>query len=401
MSLLKDKRREEQRNITFAAFVRDAASEEELTRFLKGATLGNFHVGRGNIDAAIAWLLKAERSPQRLLVDISGSEGPLDELDRLADACEPSVQVFVVGDRNDVGLYRSLLQRGIQDYLVKPLNIELLRRSLSDGSARQARHGKVIAMIGTRGGTGVTTVAAHLSRHLAHDSSGRRRVAYVDLDLFGGPGPAILGLAGGDALFEVLSNVNRLDPQYLDRTLSTQDNRLYSLGAELSYDDIFTPEPGALGELLNMLGQHFHYVVLDLPKIGGPLANEALDNSNMVCLLTDFSTYSGRTLTRMLRHIEGRPKPPTVYLVSNSPRSSDKGSVNQREFSKAIEIPIVQHIPHDPREPMLAENLGEELPERSEFNRSMAALAALLTGERSAAERKKRSGLLARLRKED
>lgn len=110
MSLLKDKRKEEQRNITFTAFVRDATSEEELTRFLKGATLGNFHVGRGNIDAAIAWLLKAERSPQRLLVDISGSEGPLDELDRLADACEPSVQVYVVGDRNDVGLYRSLLR---------------------------------------------------------------------------------------------------------------------------------------------------------------------------------------------------------------------------------------------------------------------------------------------------
>lgn len=399
MSLLKDKRKEEQRNITFAGFVRDAASEEELTRFLKTATLGNFHVGRGNIDAAIAWLLKAERSPLRLLVDISGSEGPLDELDRLADACEPSVQVYVVGDRNDVGLYRSLLQRGIQDYLVKPLNTELLRRALSDGSARQSRHGKVIAVTGTRGGLGVTTVAAHLARRLAHEG-GRRRVAYLDLDLFGGAGPAILGLAGGNALVEVLGNVNRLDPQYLDRTLSTQDSRLYALGAELAYDDIFAPEHGALGELLNMLGQHFHYVVLDLPQAGGPLANEALDNANMVCLLTDFSTYSGRTLTRIVRHIEGRPKPPTVYLVSNSPRSSDKGSVSQREFAKAIEVPIVQHIPHDPREPMLAENLGEALPERSDFGRSIAQLAGLLTGERSAAERKKR-GLLARLRKED
>lgn len=398
MSLLKDKRKEEQRNITFVAFVRDAASEEELTRFLKNATLGNFHVGRGNIDAAIAWLLKAERSPQRLLVDISGSEGPLDELDRLADACEPSVQVYVVGDRNDVGLYRNLLQRGIQDYLVKPLNIELLRRSLSDGTARQSRHGKVIAVTGTRGGMGVTTVAAHLARRLAHDS-GRRRVAYVDLDLFGGPGPGILGLAGGNALFEILGNVNRLDPQYLDRTLSTRDNRLYSLSSELGYDDVFMPDAGYLGELLNMLGQHFHYVVLDMPKIGGALANEALDNANMVCLLTDFSTYSGRTLTRMMRHIEGRPKAPTVYLVANSPRSSDKGNVSQREFAKAIEAPIVQHIPHDPRETTLAENLGEELPERSEFSRSIAELAALLTGERSASESRKR-GLLARLRKE-
>lgn len=398
MSLLSDKRKEEQRNITFVAFVRDAASEEELTRFLKSATLGNFHVGRGGIDAAIAWLLKAERSPLRLLVDISESEGPLDELDRLADACEPSVQVYVVGDRNDVGLYRSLLQRGIQDYLVKPLNAELLRRALSDGNARQARHGKVIAMTGTRGGLGVTTVAAHFARRLAHES-GRRRVAYLDLDLFGGPGPGILGLSGGNALQEVLSNVSRLDPQYLDRTLSTQDNRLYVLAAELAYDDIFVPEAGSLAELLNVLGQHFHYIVLDLPQQGGPIANEALDNANMVCVLTDFSIHSGRTLVRMVRHIEARPKPPGVYVLSNCARSSDKGNVSRNEFSKVVDLPIVQHIPHDPKSPLLSENLGEPLPERSDFGRSIADLAALLTGERSAAEGKKR-GMLARLRKE-
>src|SRR5690554_537120 len=121
MSIMRGKSRDDERNAMFVAFVRDAANEEEVSRFLKVSTLGSTHVRRGDIDAAIAYLMKAERSPQRLLVDISGMEAPLDDMDRLADACEPSVQVYVVGDRNDVGLYRNLLQRGVQDYMVKPL----------------------------------------------------------------------------------------------------------------------------------------------------------------------------------------------------------------------------------------------------------------------------------------
>src|SRR5690606_40287408 len=50
------------------------------------------------------------------------------------------------------------------------------------GSVRQARTGKVVAVAGTRGGVGVTTVAAHLARYLTA-GSGLRRVIYVDMNL--------------------------------------------------------------------------------------------------------------------------------------------------------------------------------------------------------------------------
>lgn len=398
MNLLRNKSREDQRNAMFVGFLRDAANEEELSRFLKISTLGSSHVGRGDVDAAIAYLMKAERSPQRLLVDISGVEAPLDDLDRLANACEPSVQVYVVGDRNDVGLYRNLLQRGVQDYLVKPLSLELLRRSLGDGSnrsVRRLRHGKVIAVTGTRGGVGTTSVAANLARELAQ-RGGRRRVAYLDLDVYGGSGASLLGLAGGNALVDVLGNVSRLDPQYLDRTLATHDSRLYSLTAELDYGDDLLPDIDALNELLDVLGQHFHYVVLDLPQRGGALANAAYANASLACVLSDQSVYSARTLVRLVRHIEARANPPTVYAVLNQAQPPAKGSVSLRDFSAAIEVPVAVTIAHDARAPALAENLGEALSDRSEFARGVRVLAALLTGEGVESSRR---GLLGRLRK--
>ncbi|TAN27932.1 MAG: hypothetical protein EPN31_09660 [Castellaniella sp.] len=403
------KTRDDTQNVSFMGFVNDAASESELTRFLKTTVLGSTVVERGTIRTAIHWLHKSGvRSPQRLLVDISGITNVLDELDGLANVCEPSVQVYVIGDRNDVGLYRSLLQRGVQDYIVTPISAELLRRALGDGTdtadaVRQVRNGRVIAVTGTRGGVGVTSVAAHLARELANEG-GRRRVAYLDLNPYNGNGANLLGLAGGNALVDVLSNVGHLDPQYLDRTLNTRDNRLYTLCAELEYTEAFAPDEKALTDLLNVLGQHFHYIILDMPSGGGALAAEAFANATLVCVVTDQSVHSARTLTRLMHHIQGRLRPPTTHIVLNQSRTAARGAVHTRDFTAALEWPVAVSIPFDGQAPLMAENLGDPLPSRSEFGRGVKALAGLLTGDGLVSSRRAlragraSGGLFARLR---
>lgn len=104
----------------FVAFLADDESAAIVQRYVAQRMLPHAHVARGSVDQAIEFLQKLERAPSQLLIDVSGSDTPLSELARLADACEPSVEVYVVGGKNDVGLYRSLLQLGVRDYLVKP-----------------------------------------------------------------------------------------------------------------------------------------------------------------------------------------------------------------------------------------------------------------------------------------
>lgn len=383
MSVLGDKERGELRMVSFAAFVLDADSKEELTRFLKTSTVTDSRIERGNIDDAIAWLKKMGRSPQRLLVDISGSSGPLDELDRLANACEPSVQVYVVGERNDIGLYRNLLQRGVQDYLVKPLGAELLRRVLEENErnpVRQRRLGKSIAVVGTRGGVGATSVAVHLARQLSSGGA-HRRVVYIDLDFYGGNGISMLGLSGGNALVEILGNVSRLDLQYLERTLSTTDNRLYALGAELDYMETYETTEGVLGELLKTLSQHFHYIVLDVPLRGGALSSEAFYHASLACIVAEHSVYSARTLVRLARHIEAHPNPATIYNIVNQPQPLNRNKVNRDDFIKAVDLPVAVQIGYDAQSLSLAENLAEPLSDRGEFAQGIKQLAGILTGE--------------------
>lgn len=369
---------------TFAAFVKDGNSAREIERLFQQDTLVDTYVAQGDIRAAIAWLQKLERPPQRLLVDISGSERPLDELDHLADACEPSVQVYVVGERNDVGLFRNLLSRGVQDYLVKPLSIELLRRTTLQESghlsSQRGRHGRVVVVQGTRGGVGTTTLAANLARALARGGL-RRRVVYLDLNVYDGSGPALLGRAGGMALLEVLGNIERLDQQYLTRTLADAGDGLFVLAAELEYTENFRPEAGVMGKLLHALAQNFHYVVVDLPERGGSLAEEIIDHASMVCLVCDPSVHSARTLVRLSQTIRARPSAPSLRNVLNHVQPATRSHVQVNDFAAAVDLPIQVEIAFDAKAPALAENAATDLSGRSEFFKGVEALAAQITGE--------------------
>lgn len=102
----------------FIAFVSDRKTEQVLKSFVLEQAMPHTHIAIGSVNDAIAHLSKIERSPQFLLVDLHDSVMPLSDLARLAEVCEPSVQVVALGERNDVGLFRSLLKLGVRDYLV-------------------------------------------------------------------------------------------------------------------------------------------------------------------------------------------------------------------------------------------------------------------------------------------
>ena len=362
-------------------------------------------VERGSIAQAISYLLKMDRAPLQLVIDVSQSDTPLSELAQLAEVCDPSVDVYVLGSQNDVGLYRSLLQLGIRDYLVKPLTVDLLTRTLGDGQSgrsepvQSTRTGKVISLMGARGGVGVSSVCAHLARDLAEDK--HRRVALVDLDVYGGAINVLLGLQSNQGLIDVMENVQRLDPQYMDRTLIKHSSRLFVLSCELDYSDAFTPPEGALTQLIEVLKHYFHYVLLDVPRPGTAvpmLCEEALNQSKLVYLLADQTVHSARRVAQMSRHIAARPNEPVVSVLLNRTVPASAADVARADFSSATQRAVLHELPFDPAALVAAQNLGERLNPRTEFAQAIAHLANDLSGvEQKAVSTKRHGSLVARL----
>ncbi|CAB3685271.1 AAA family ATPase [Trinickia soli] len=372
---------------SFVAFVRDRHSEDVVQRFAQEQNFTQALVKVGRIDDAIDHLTKMARSPAVLLIDVSATPMPLSELARLAAVCEPSVSVIVIGETNDVGLYRNLLELGVQDYLVKPLTLELLQRSFGGTgqgkSARQSRTGKVIGFAGTRGGVGVTTVAAGLARHLAMVA--HRRIAYVDMNLHGGAANTLLGLKSNNGLLDVLRDADRLDPQFVERSLVAHDDRLFVLSAELPYGETFEPQERALADLLERLKPHFHYILLDLPGHGHALTHTALAEVQLLYLLADPSIHSAREVLRFTRYLDGVDRAPSMSVLLNVPNASQRGHLNTSDFAVAIGRNVLLELPFDGAVLATAENLGEPIaPGKSRFGDAIQVLADGLSGRPSA-----------------
>ena len=78
-------------------------------------------VNKGGLRNAVQ-SLSVSASPNILFVDLSESADPLNDINSLAEVCEPGTIVIAAGTVNDVRLYRDLVASGIHDYLLKPFS---------------------------------------------------------------------------------------------------------------------------------------------------------------------------------------------------------------------------------------------------------------------------------------
>ena len=144
----------------FVAYVCDETTAEALRPVVSEMGWSPEKVNKGGLRNAVQ-SLSVSASPQVLFVDLSESGDPLNDINALAEVCEPGTVVIAAGQVNDVRLYRDLTASGIQDYLLKPLNPDVLREAFGSAQAvlnaprlnevTPDRPHRATAVIGTRG----------------------------------------------------------------------------------------------------------------------------------------------------------------------------------------------------------------------------------------------------------
>ena len=138
----------------------------------------------------------------------------------------PELEVFLTASRIDPQLLLEAFRVGVKEFLSQPLTRQEIEPALARFEERFSakvagsdRHfGRVVSVIGARGGVGVSTVATNMATSVQQAGKGES-VALMDLDLHGGDLGLFLDLHATQGLKHLAKDLSRLDETILRSTL--------------------------------------------------------------------------------------------------------------------------------------------------------------------------------------
>ncbi|MEN5084617.1 P-loop NTPase [Bosea sp. TWI1241] len=326
-------------------------------------------------------------------------------LEALAESCDSGTKVVVIGHVNDVQLYRDLIRRGVSDYLIAPLGVRDVLRTLSELYANPATQllGRSIAVVGAKGGVGASTVAHNIAWAMGRDLDAS--TAIVDLDIAFGTAGLDFNQDPPQGIAEAVFAPDRLDANMLDRLLSRCSENLTLLAAPAMLDRTIDLDEGALDLLLELLRASVPTIVLDVPHVWSAWTKRTLIAADEVVIVAApelASLRNAKNLSDLLRAARPNDVPPR--LVLNQVGLARRPEIDAGEFAKALGSEVLASIPFDAQLFGTAANNGQMIAEvqpGGKVAESFVQIATTLTG-RGEARRGKRSlfePLVARLKR--
>jgi pilus assembly protein CpaE len=364
------------------AYTRDPDSEGVLRQALRDLSHESVIFRSGGLRSAVTELAGHD-SPNLLVVDISGESDPVDRVRELIDTCEPATRVLVLGDHNDIRLYRGLLDAGASEYLFKPLVSAVAARVcrkllFGDASIGANRLGRLVYVVGARGGSGASTVAVALASTLSE--SPPRPVVLIDLDLQCGDVALSLNAEPNSALRAALTQADRVDDLLLERGLIQITGRLDMLGSLDPLDSAAALDEDALIALLDRVTRRYRYVVVEIPAHAAARLKRVLHMPSTLVLVSDARLSSARDVARWRATIgESTAERGLVHVLN---RAGAAGGLPLADFTRAAGQAPDFVIPY-------AREIAEQalLGRQGVLAKGVQPLAALLGGESVAARR--------------
>jgi pilus assembly protein CpaE len=371
----------------FLAVVTDDVTRAMLIGVAINNDWGENQVLEGSAAEAIDALAEIP-TPERLVIDLSGSIDPVADVDALAQVCMDDTRVIALGDVNDVHLFRHLMEMGVQDYLLKPVSTEDLNAALNrDEEIETAtpdddnQQGRLVAVIGARGGVGASTVSANIARMMAHEQN--LRVALIDLDLYFGTLALALDKEPGLGFREALENPSRIDGLFIERAMVRESENLYILAAEEGLENSFSFDPKALDRLLETLRADFDCVIIDLPRFAARSQISTLIPPASVVVVSDPTLAGMRDTQRLSKLVKVVTPESDLSIVVNRVGNTKNGELTIKDFESGAELSVNHQIPFDAKSAILAEGAGKtvaEIAKETKMSQSLRDLSREVSG---------------------
>ena len=347
--------------------------------------------------------LEAECSRYEFFVDVISQSVPdlvlvvldadrtraLNTVSHLA-ATYPQLPILTIS--NDHQALLQSLQRGAKYFLTQPVGLEellgALRRTQAElglvssgsfnGLGTQQARAQVIAFMGSRGGIGCTSLAVNLGATLA--SQPHSSVVLIDQDMALGDADISLDIMPDHTLADLALNIERLDMNFLKRSLVRHEaTGLYLLAHPLQINDIGVIHEDHIGRIINLLKISHSHLILDLSKALVPTDLAALRAADQIVLVAQLELASLRNVVRLLMALsneEGLSEKVRI-LMNRVGADYAEGDISLKKAEETIGKPIFWQIPNDSKAMLGARVNGMPLLQHAPKCRAQQSLAGL------------------------
>jgi pilus assembly protein CpaE len=218
------------------------------------------------------------------------------------------------------------------------------------------------------------------------------------MDLALGDADVALDLTTDYTLADVALNVDRLDMQFLKRSLSKHSSGMSLLPHPVQMEDASLIREDHLQRVIGLLRASYTHLILDLSKSISPNDMTALRMADVILLVAQLELSSLRNVVRLLLSLGNDPEmADKIKIVLN--RVGSDADINLKKAEETIGKPVFWQIPNEPRTVMDARNQGVpliQLAPRCKVQQAVTAMAQALTGKAAPQEKSSRWALFSR-----
>jgi pilus assembly protein CpaE len=306
-------------------------------------------------------------------------------------------EIFLMAERQDANLLMKLMRLGDKEFLPLPLDREELGASIGrfkkrsvDGKTPTKRNGRVISIVGSKGGVGTTTVAVNLAVSLAGFGQ-NLSVALFDMNTLFGEIPLFLDLTPKFHWGEITKNVERLDDIFLMDILSKHSSGVHLLPSPSYLNGNNSPSSVVIDRLLGLMRTMFDYIIVDAGQSMEDANLRMLQHSDEVMLVSLLNMPCLSNTNRLMKSLTelGYVSKDQLKVIIN--RNLKKNEITIKDAESGIDKEIFCVIPNDYRTTMAAINQGkpvQQLAPKSAIAKTFMDMSSSLLPQ---TEKKKKS----------
>ncbi len=295
------------------------------------------------------------------IVDLSTNKQPkLDLILKTTSQC-PNCKVIALSDNPSVDLIIQIMRAGSREFVAVPLIknefFEAVNKTISSfEEQKKVSKCKIISVFSNKGGIGKTSLASNLALELSKIT--KENVALIDMNFQMGDITTFLDLRPSFNISYMLENIDKINETFLLSTLEKYKNSsLYVLADPPYFKQADNIQPKQITKLFNTLKDTFSYIVVDAEASFDGKNIAALDNSDIILLVSVANLPALRNTQRCLELFDklGYDKDKTRIVIN---RYMENDEIKEADVEKVLSKPIYWKIPNNYFAIMSAINKG-------------------------------------------